>query len=483
MWGRVLVIETIKVIRTQAVTPMASVPVVIIGGGATGLCAALAVRDAGVDVLVVERDRQPMGTTAMSTGLIPAAGSHIQRQAGVVDDTPELFAADIAAKAKHRVDHDLVARLAAQSARTIDWLAQDHGLALSLVEGFTYPGHSRLRMHGMPSRSGHELMGALAAACATAGVDILTDSLVNTLYVNDADQVLAIGATRPDGAEDIIGCQALILACCGFAGNAAMVAQLIPELEHATFHGHPGNKGHAIAWGQHLGAAMADLGAYQGHAGLAAGYAIPILWPLIAEGGIQVNRQGLRFANEASGYSEQAVEVLRQDGHVAWSIYDEARHRIMLQFDDYQQALGAGCLLSADTLQELAARANIDAAGLEQSVAETHQLVESGAPDRFGRSFAGKAKLSPPFFAVKVTGALFHTQGGLVVDSDARVLKPTGEPFPNLYAGGGAARGVSGPGADGYMAGNGLLTATTLGRLAGDHAARLHANVPPRTNT
>ncbi|MFW5634081.1 MAG: FAD-binding protein, partial [Erythrobacter sp.] len=261
------------------------------------------------------------------------------------------------------------------------------------------------------------------------------------------------------------------LACCGFAGNRAMVSQLIPELEHATFHGHPGNKGDAIRWGREIGARMADLSAYQGHAGLAAGYGIPILWPLIAEGGIQVNRAGERFANEASGYSEQAVEVLRQEGHVAWSIYDERRHEIMCQFDDYRQARSAGCLIRAESLAELAQKAGIDAAGLEASVAETHRLVESGGHDRFGRSFAGKAPLEPPFYAVRVTGALFHTQGGLEVDGHARVLRASGEPFPNLYAGGGAARGISGPGADGYLAGKGLLTATTLGRLAGEHAA------------
>ncbi|MEM6585101.1 MAG: FAD-binding protein, partial [Pseudomonadota bacterium] len=235
----------------------------------------------------------------------------------------------------------------------------------------------------------------------------------------------------------------------------------------------PGNKGDAIAWGRELDARMADLSAYQGHAGLAAGYGIPILWPLIAEGGIQVNRAGQRFANEASGYSEQAVEVLRQEGHVAWSVYDAARHDIMTQFDDYHQAMSAGCLVTADTLAELAEKTGIDAGGLEASVAETHRLIETEERDAFGRSFAGKAPLTAPFYAVKVTGALFHTQGGLEVDEHARVLRASGEPFPNLYAGGGAARGISGPGADGYLAGNGLMTATTLGRLAGEHAARI----------
>ena len=460
-----------QVIRAETIDAVMHIPVIVVGGGGTGLTAALAVRDVGVEVLVVERDSRPMGTTAMSTGLIPAAGSCIQQAKGI-EDSPEQFAADIIAKTKGAVDRALVEQLARQSARTVDWLAETHGLDLSLVEGFTYPGHSALRMHGMPSRSGSELMGALANACEDASVDILTSSLVDKIYVNSEDRVIAIGTTRPDGAREVIGCDALILACCGFAGNQAMVAQLIPELEHATFHGHPGNKGDAIAWGQALGARMADLSAYQGHAGLAAGYGIPILWPLIAEGGIQVNRAGQRFANEASGYSEQAVEVLRQEGHVAWSIYDEARHAIMTQFDDYQQAMSAGCLVKADTLGALAAATGIDAGGLEASVEETHRLIASKESDAFGRSFGGKAPLEAPFYAVRVTGALFHTQGGLEVDEDARVLRASGAPFPNLYAGGGAARGISGPGADGYLAGNGLLTATTLGRLAGEHAAR-----------
>ncbi|MEM6266225.1 MAG: FAD-binding protein, partial [Pseudomonadota bacterium] len=133
--------------------------------------------------------------------------------------------------------------------------------------------------------------------------------------------------------------------------------------------------------------------------------------------------------------------------------------------------------ISADTLDELARKAGIDASGLEASVAETHRLIESEQRDQFGRSFAGKAPLAAPFYAVKVTGALFHTQGGLEVDQHARVLRQSGETFPNLYAGGGAARGISGPGADGYLAGNGLLTATTLGRLAGEHAASQIARV------
>jgi fumarate reductase flavoprotein subunit len=67
---------------------------------------------------------------------------------------------------------------------------------------------------------------------------------------------------------------------------------------------------------------------------------------------------------------------------------------------------------------------------------------------------------------------LFHTQGGVVIDTQAHALRPDGTRMPNLFAGGGAARGMSGPSRWGYFSGGGLLTAVTLGRLAGTNAAR-----------
>jgi fumarate reductase flavoprotein subunit len=72
---------------------------------------------------------------------------------------------------------------------------------------------------------------------------------------------------------------------------------------------------------------------------------------------------------------------------------------------------------------------------------------------------------------VRVTGTLFHSQGGIVVDGHARVRLADGGVMPNLFAAGGAACGVSGPEASGYLSGNGLLSAVALGRVAGQAAA------------
>ena len=72
-----------------------------------------------------------------------------------------------------------------------------------------------------------------------------------------------------------------------------------------------------------------------------------------------------------------------------------------------------------------------------------------------------------------MTGALFHTQGGLAIDTAGARAAKNGRPLPNLFAAGGAAVGVSGSKASGYLSGNGLLTATVFGRIAGNSAAKL----------
>lgn len=123
----------------------------------------------------------------------------------------------------------------------------------------------------------------------------------------------------------------------------------------------------------------------------------------------------------------------------------------------------------------MAAATGLPLAALRAEFDAIAEAARTGTPDRFGRRFTPDDLLQPPFHAVKVNGALFHTQGGLVIDAEARVLRPDGRALPNLMAGGGAARGLSGDSNYGYLSGNGLLSATAFGRLAGISAARIAA--------
>ena len=460
------------VLSSEGIEFETSVPVVVIGAGACGMTAALTVADAGVEVLVLERDSVPQGSTALSSGMIPACETHIQKAHGV-KDTVDAMTTDILSKAHNATDADMVKVLCQESGPAINWLTGTHGVELALVDGFLYPNHSYLRMHAPASRTGADLIGSMTQAVERAGVDLLTDSTVTDLFADTTGHISGIRFTRPDGTIELLGCSALILACNGFGGNPEMVKQLIPDMADANYFGHTGNQGEAIQWGEALGAAMADLGSYQGHGSVAHPHGILISWALMMNGGIQVNIHGQRFSNEHQGYSEQGRRVIAEPESIAWNILDARLYKMGQGFEDFRQAVSAGALIKADTLSELANKCGLPEDSLAATLSENSELSSGQGTDSFGRDFTSKPHLQPPYYAVKVTGSLFHTQGGLVVDANARVLRPDNSPLPNLYAGGGAARGISGPSYWGYLSGNGLLTAVALGRIAGCSAVGL----------
>jgi fumarate reductase flavoprotein subunit len=448
------------------------VPLLIIGAGAAGLCAALAAREAGVEPLVIERDAQPAGSTSLSAGLIPAADTRFQRTRGIADNA-ELFAADIQRKADNENDAALVAAVAEGAGPLIEWLTDRYGLPFDVIDNFNYPGHSAYRMHGLPTRTGLELINRLRGAAEASGIPIVTERAAETLLTASDGRICGVEILRGDGVRERIGCEALIFACSGYGGNPDLVRRYIPEMANALYFGHPGNRGDAIQWGDALGAQSAHLGAYQGHGSVATPHNILITWAVIMQGGVQVNIEGRRFCDESLGYSEEAAEVLRQPGGIVWSIFDARIAAVARQFEDFRNAERAGAIFTRQSVQAIADAIHVPLEAFAAELAETEALKMSAGHDRYGRQFAAGQHFAPSFHAVKVTGALFHTQGGLLVDAACRVKRKDDTVIPNLFAAGGAAVGVSGSTAAGYLSGNGLLTATVLGRLAGQAAAQL----------
>jgi fumarate reductase flavoprotein subunit len=192
-----------------------SLPVIIVGAGAAGLTAALACKAAGVEPLVLERDALPRGSTALSAGLIPAPGSRWQQAAGI-DDSPDRFLDDVRHKTGGAADMELAALVAREAAPTLEWLADAHGLAFSLLGDVSFPGHSRRRLHGLPSRSGAELIDRLRAAAEAADVPLMTGAHVTALIADAAGQPRGLLAARPDGRSERMGFDALVLACNGY---------------------------------------------------------------------------------------------------------------------------------------------------------------------------------------------------------------------------------------------------------------------------
>ena len=450
-------------------------PVAIVGAGACGLTAALALSRLGIECVVLERDAVPAGSTALSSGFVPAPCTRVQQAAHVKDST-DLFAQDIQHKAHGQAAPALVSAYSEAIGPAMDALEEHHHIPWQLLDQFLYPGHSVYRMHAVPEKTGEGLMSRLRAAADSAGVVVLTQAQVTGLDADANGLVHGLRFTQPDGTTDHLSCDAVILACNGFGGNADMVKQHLPAMKDAQYAGHVGNDGSAIAWGLQLGAELADMSAYQGHGSWAVPQGSLISWALMMEGGIQINRFGARFHDETQGYSEAAVQVLNQPDGVAWNVFDNQLLHFAQDFPDFVAAQAAGAVKSAANAESLSAIVGCPVMALDKTLAEVNHLAEatalekSDAKDRWGRSF--KRPLEGPFHAIKVTGALFHTQGGLNINAQCQVLQPNGKTLPNLYAAGGAARGVSGAEVWGYLSGNGLLSAIAGGHIAAHAVAQ-----------
>ncbi len=481
--------------------------VLVIGGGGCGLAAAVAAHDDGCEAAIVEKLDRPGGNTALSTGSVPGAGSRFQRAAGIAD-SPERMIADYARQCgEHEMMH-LTRLLAYESAPLVEWLHDAVGARISIITDYCHVGHSVPRLHAPVSRRGQDLLDDLLAAAERRGIPLACGNGVRELVTaSDGGVIGAViesaggpfagtadieGSARqgtparsraaPVGTTTRVRARKVILATNGYAANRALVAELCPEIAGAEYFGALGSTGEAVLWGRQLGAALANLGAYQGYAAVAYPQGQLLSWTTIEKGGILVDRHGERFGDEGAGYSGYARNVMAAQAPV-FAIFDERMRAIADKEEEFREMMRMGGAKRADSAEALARLIAVDAAALAKTIAaynaaastvanQTRTSGRSSAADAFGRTAFGVAPLAPPFYATRVVPGLFHTQGGLRVDERARVLRSDGAVVPNLFAGGGAAAGISGrTGGAGYASGNGLLTALGLGRIAGRAAA------------
>lgn len=446
-----------------------AVDLVVCGAGG-GLVGALRAAELGLSVLLVEKNPHfaAGNNTAMSTAMVPGAGTRWQRAAGI-DDSAAAFLADVERKTAGTADPDVAAALTEVSARLVEWLADSAGIELDLVVDFDYPGHSRSRCHTVHDRSGRTLIAGLwARVAAHPGIDVMQRAEV-TAVGPLRDGVRELALETPAGTQ-AVPARAVLLATSGFAARPSEVRVHAPEIADAVYHGSEEATGTALRIGEALGADTRQLDAYQGHAALALPGATLVGWATVMNGGFLVDGAGRRFGDETTGYSEYAAVVQREAGGRAWLVLDRRIHEACLVFRDYRETVESGAIHWSSGVAALARRTGIDEAGLAATLAHARACAAGRDSDPYGRVGWGEP-LSDELGAVAVSPALFHTQGGLRVDRGAAVLDPDGRRIDGVYASGGAAVGMSGSGAGGYLAGNGLLAALGLALLAAEDAA------------
>ena len=180
-----------------------------------------------------------------------------------------------------------------------------------------------------------------------------------------------------------------------------------------------------------------------------------------------VDCNGRRFVREDIGPSELAAHVMATPGGSAIEVYDQQVHEAASSMGAYRNAVARGIAITALTPEALAERLGIAAGPFAATLSIANRAAAGEVADPLGREKFGRT-LSPPLWGVRVTGALAHTQGGLLINDQAGVLSAGGFPIKGLLAAGGTVAGISGRGAAGYSSGNGLAQAFALGMIAAE---------------
>ncbi len=433
---------------------------IVIGAGAAGMMGALAAAQRGASVLLLEKDLAGPSNLLVSGGLFPGAGTRWQRAAGI-DDSGPAFARDIRAKGGATTNETIVEAVAARTADAAHFLADFAAIDVHLAAAISAPGHAVARLHATPAESGRELHALMRAAVAREK----RIEVVDRVEIESLDGGFSVKTN-----VKTFRARSVLLGTGGFAGNAQLLREFIPEVADAIHIGAGPNDGCAIAWGRALGATVAQMDGYQGQGHVNPGRKTRLGMGLPLLGAFIVNRNGERFVREDVGPSELGALVLGQPGGVALEVFDQRIHDTAMRQGPYREAWAAGAIMTAPSAEALAAMAGLPEAFLD--VFYAFKKISSTGNDPLGRTRFGPP-LEPPVYAAWVTGALAHTQGGLAVDARARVLRADGSAIEGLFASGGAAAGLAGRGGEGYLPGNGLAQSFALSLIAGEEIALL----------
>ena len=446
-------------------TQMIKTDVVVVGAGGAGLVAGAtaSIIDDSIDVVLLERDERDPCNTVIASNFIPAAATRFQAAAGI-EDSPQLMAADIERKNGGRSDPQLTAEICARSAEMIHWLADGLGVEMEFAPELAWVGQTQPRMHAHRTRSGIAIVTRLRELVSSrSNIRYCDRTSARGLITDNAGAVLGVEAEGADGLVHVHAAKT-VLTTGGFNANHAMLARYIPEMCDAPNIGARSSTGDGIRWGVEIGAASALMSGYQGRDCIFED-GTRVTPGVITEGGIAVNLSGQRFVNELRDYSELARVYRSQPGEHAVFIWDERIQHMARDVFVMRQAMERGGIIQCASVADIARAFSLPNDVLTQTLERYNHGVRM-AQDAFGRAPLTKP-LVAPYYCARITGAMAHTQGGLCVDTQCRVLKKDTTPVEHLYAGGNTIAGLSGDGPGGYSSGNGLLVAYVTGMIIG----------------
>lgn len=435
--------------------------VVVVGGGGAGLSAAIAAREKGAEVVLVEKMLMLGGNTNYATAGINAANTKLQKKLGI-EDNAELFYKDTMKGGKNVNNPELVKKLTADSANIIDWLTE-RGADLSEVV-FT-GGQSAKRTHRPTGGQavGPVIVDALAETAEKDGIDVRTESEVTKL-IKTGDKVTGV-EVKHKGETYNITAKAVVMATGGFGANAKMVAEYKPSLEGFGSTNSPAITGDGIKMVKAVGGDLVDMTEIQTHPTVVHKKTAMITEAVRGEGAILVNREGKRFVSELETRDVVSKAELEQTGKSAFLVFDQEVREKLGAINGYVRK---GFTVEGATVEELAGKIGVDPKGLVETMAKYNGYVKAGEDKDFGKTALPRELVKAPFYAIEVSPAVHHTMGGVRINTNAEVLTADGKVIPGLFAAGEITGGVHGAN---RIGGNAVTDITVYGKTAGENAA------------
>lgn len=464
---------------------------IIVGAGTAGMPCAIAAAEHHAQVVVIEKASDVGGTLHITGGHLSAAGTRRQRQRGI-DDSPDRHFADVMRISRGTADPVLVRLAVDEAPRTLDWL-DDLGFPFAPETPALVYGHEP---YSVPRtywgvEAGKSILATLRPLWdryrASGNITLLLEhELIELLW--DGQRVIGVVVQGWRGRLKLQG-KAVVLTTGGYAANPHLFAEVTPGHPRLISAASPTSTGDGLLAARRLGAAfrngdkyLPSLGGLElepgsGRADWWAAWALVFspVYRLPRE--IYVNERGERFiAEDEMSPDRRERALLEQPGQRFWLVFDDvALHdgpSVVRQWDAAEiraRAAEGKVVWSADTLQELARKAGIDADGLQQTVKCYNEAVRCGH-DPLGRVQLTHPIEKPPFYALLTYGTSLVSFGGLAVDGRLRVLDEQGNPIPGLYAAG-EILGAAATSGQAFCSGMLLTPSLSFGRWLGRRLA------------
>ena len=449
--------------------------VVVIGAGGAGFSAAITARNAGANVVLLEKMPAVGGNSLISGAEMNVAKNWVQPKLGINDDSPELHAQDTFKGGDGKGDMKVINVMTHEALDAAKWCRDYLGVRFEDDNLFFFGGHSRKRALIPVGHTGTEFIAKFQAKADELGIPVITNMKAEELIKNKDGRVVGVKATM-DGSEYTFNAKGgVVLATGGFGANPEMVKKYNPKIdERFKTTDAPGSTGEALYMAERAGAELVNMGYIQTY---------PICDPisgaieLIADarfdGAIMLNQEGKRFVEELQRRDVLSEAILNQTGRYCWVLWNDKigsiSNTVKAHANEYEAFTKQGIMTTCDDLKCIADFTKIPFDQLQKTVKRVSDMAGKGNDKDFNHRSGLVDMQQGKYYVIKAVPSTHHTMGGVRINEKAEALTAEGKVIPGLWAAGevtGVTHGTN------RLGGNAYTDIIVFGRIAGEAAAK-----------